>query len=569
MKALFVKKFGYEVSVVGKNLKTVILSLEAGAKKVEPVKVIRVGVDTVGNSRTSAFVGAENIATIELFACAPWRGYEPELGDYRERYQKAVVAYIARVLLFGLIDEDGEKWVVDHESASGRKDGHAVLVNAKYEDATIHSMGYTREDFGNDTAESALKSISNAWSSQTRISDTFIPVYMRDLLIVESPKPFQFHVRRVSKYDRYGKASEAKWDVCETRPADANGIIFISYVMKHLKGQSKKELLRLFQVRGKSVKGTMAVVDEKMLDSFPYIHTLSHGDVPVEGIADRYAGIITTDMLKSSAWKYQENFLTNLEDDELWICGADEELSSTVRLSRQLFVSCPGVSEAEVRDVASHTVNHVKNMEVPEIEMMKEVLGCGNTWFSRKVEEAQYQSSRNQARFAKLSVSGSFAFIIWELRPLLAYYGCEKGQWNEEKARENAMNAKTLHGSECYFGCGHDFVMAARYPSLKRNFLHMKVIHSGDAEEYCQNVCVLGWDCLANDVLKADTDGDHLQFFYASESEERHVLKTYDFDAMYIPDEDDDVTFEQFEEIQRVERTVSQRTMERLRQENA
>ena len=555
-----------------------ILNKMAAIKAAVPV--VFDGSDAIGTSKASLAIGADNIATMSVVApIMPFsvERLEPEL---KKMYREAVKAMIYRLRFNGVVTENGELYKISHLSASGRKTGHAIMVVSDMEAQPMYLMSYREHQFYGLSIEDWWKTKSNIWSSQIRYDDEMkdlVPLRMRDFIVCEAPK-HEFHVRRVRQFDADGKEQPPKWEVVDTRTGDANGIVFRGALRRIWVNEMHRDIRELKthrceQTRGKSVKETNIDVDEEIW--FPemgitHINSITHGVVPVDEIPERHiVGIFFRDCMKSKVWERDWETFIDLDDDVLWTCASSsddlDELTETVKLSRQMFAPIYGMNRAEVEDLCADTIQHVKAAEkIEEVEFLSTIFdGFENTVIGKKMMEDAYRSARHEAEFARLTVAGCFAFCIWELRPLFAFLSCDA---NGVK-NMNYRDWMTLHGLEVYFGAKkkHGWTMFGRYPSLKRNFIYAKIRADKDADMYCPNICVMGWDIPANHIIKADTDGDTPEFFFpANEAEKNYVMQNYDWDAMYIPDEFDDVTIEEFIATQKVEHTVSIKRMREI-----
>lgn len=467
--------------------------------------------ELIAGSYATALLGADNVASVDLSGLldlAQFLGIRGEDADEIRNLGRKVLEHVLETgLTFGT-----SRWVCECTTPSGLKQGHALFVPEEKHGKLLENLGFSEEFFAGRTLAERNKLLANTFSGQQPWTELGLPAWgMRNVLVIPA---YEYHfvannIRHLTVEGEFESFEEV--GTLTTRTTDANGLV----IREHLPEGCRTHWVD--QSRGEGLKGTLTDAPvmrwcselgiEYLRDWWGNVHAVA--DLDKEG----YHVIVPEDMLKTKLWQSDwDRFCTGYSC--FWSCGhswAEDEPKTMVQTSRQHLTTLFGSTEQEVADIASRTIRHLKDV-VENGSAMSQLLnklvpGMGKSALAHAFDDAAFRHTRNDACYARLDVRGTWGYCIWDLRPVLASAACTAD--GTLLGDEFVERARTLRGQVVAFtrfAKEHKCVLG-RYPSLTRAFLPVYIAAGNDL---CPNAIVMSWDVAANDVLKADTDGDHL-----------------------------------------------------------
>lgn len=578
--------------------------LMAAAKVEAPFDVVVKEDDfdnTLSYSRGVRVIGRENLGVVNFSLTANYKNSKVEVRNFisglsqrKERFEMYDAAFsqlMKRMYKFGFKDQTGRQWDFALQSAKQALDCRAILIaDGRYAEP-MYDMQFSEIQFDNQPLKKWFKIKMNYFSGQLRFADEAYgasPIRMSECRCFTGVE-HEFHIRRKISYDENGKRSFDGWSVISTKPADAVGFVLREMLvvktiaeelniewldavelietwdamqMKSFMDSHKNIFFLGAQTRGAAIKSFMVDVNGiKMMreiaakegDVNPIVH-LNGEEFPLDirEFAKRHiCCIMSADAMKygNGDVSYFNAWNRRVDDGFLEACAfvkSASDLKQRVTISRQLLTAMMGITKSDVVKMFAETRALIRNSELDNDDCV--ALGINNTAFAMTMVEEQRNSELKKALFGKLITEGTFAFVISEARPhfavILGY---------------NPVDHMSLRGNSCYFRGRnkHRIVMANRYPNSKFNAMALRIVTGKDEEEYCEGVCVLSWSTLFNVDLKGDYDGDTPLFTFCSKEEEEFIVKNYDFDAVFCPDNGEDVDIEEFVKVMLDERTIN------------
>lgn len=585
--------------------------LMAASEKKQPVELKLVEGDftsTLSYSRGVRVIGKENLGTLEFskyvdFECSNVvnRNFFTHFGtdhSYNEVVYSAFAKFMGRFYREGCVDQNGRMWNFAVQSAKQSQEGRAILIADGEYAKPMYDMGFTEAQFCGLPLKKWFKVKMNFFSGQLMFADEVYdacPIEMNECRAFQSCT-HKFHTRRVIKYDEKGNKEFKGWDVVTTKPTDSVMIVSIEMLSVKMMAEAEKcawteaadkiaamsyeQMLEYIngrgllaaQIRGAAIKcmgaGTLAF---KMIKEIaraekcenPVLH-FNGEDVPatIHDLAERH--IVA--WMSEEALKWGNGHASYFRDffsenggflEACAFCKGKNDLKESVTLSRQIVTTLLGTPKEEIVRMFARTRESILATEKPnEIAVS---LGIEDTAFVNAMIEEDRNNAIRRAMFSKLEMDGTFSFAITELRPHVAHV-----------LGFDPRKHMTIRGSRCYFGARADrrIVVLHRYPNLKFNMLALLIVNDRDADCYCSGIIVLGWDTLFNVSLKGDYDGDTPLCLFLTKEEVEFMLENFDFDAIFLPDEGEDVTIEEFIEVMLEELTVSPASFSRVCEEN-
>lgn len=553
--------------------------------------------NTLSMSKAIQTLTAEDISTIDftqiLSACSALN-----MGEFTQipdsilpSFTEAFGLYMGRICEYGFQDKDtGKRWAFLVQSAKQAQVGKALCCEFTKRDLMLTEMGFDPREFDHKDIKKYFKVLMNTFSGQTPFVDNgAAAIRMQDVRAYAAFK-HTFHISRAVHYAKDGKRSEIKYAVTETRPTDAVLVIIkemlpFVYMRDMVEcHMSLDEQIRLveegdfysvypdaeevikrwvdavIQSRGAAMKGltiTFPVIKVGLEmaaeegDDNPSLHLINE-DIPLTISALARAGVYclaSEDVFKWDDYKKPGYFAQYAGGNSyLQACGVahdESNLHKEVTLSRQLVTSYHGMSQKDIEDLYSMTSDLIVD-SLNDDELITK-MGLENTAFGMSIVEDRYQAVRRNAGFCKVLEKGTFVFACPEIRPIIAHI-----------MGYDYRDHQSLRGAKCYMnGTDHTVVLDQRYPTLKMNTLFLRVIKGRDSQYYSAGVQILSLDTLYNASLKGDYDGDTpLATFPRSKKEDEFLAMHYDFDRIFMPDEDE-ISIDEFIRIMMVERTIS------------
>lgn len=540
----------------------------------------------LSDSKALRAIGPENVAIFDFNTLLPkkWGSIAnvPRRTNVDYIVRKAFSIVGVRIYMNGIKLPDKTHYMMSHQSAKHAQVGKGIFLANGYYAEPMYLMGYKEHEWRGKKIKDWFKTKMNIWSGQLKYDEDcgLVGIKMENIRCIDVPE-FTYHLARISKFSETGEKTNIGYGKENSRPGDAIMFVIREVIEKLYPGCKIK---RVSQSRGRSMK--MIVVDVPAIKYF-HDHGIEtwqdadgkrHGTSLEDFINEGIWAICTKDCLKTNVLtmnnSFEEFFLRDVDnpvvDTVLWQCagkgGDPDETADSVTLSRQLVTAYGGLTMEEVRALADWSVREIKEYKNDGVNAMEHVLpGFKKTKFARSILQEEYENLLNKAMFSKIRTPGAFIFSCFEPLPLVMSCAIDPST-GELCKPEDYMN---LHGAECYCRKFEDkkYCCMQRYPSLKRAGTMLKIKKDEYSDDLCPNVIFLAWTCPFNMVQKGDCDGDTpiITVPFDWEIEE---IALFDFDAIYIPDDDDDITWEEFVEIQKREKTVSHERMLKLAELN-
>lgn len=536
----------------------------------------------LSDSKALRAIGPENVAIFDFNGLLPkkWGSLSnvPKNKVVNSIVRKAFSIVGVRVYCFGVVTPDKTHYLMSHQSAKHSQVGKGIFLANGYYAEPMYLMGYKEHEWRGRKIKDWFKTKMNIWSGQLKYDDDcgLVGIKMENIRCI-NVEEFEYHISRIARFDSEGKKQNVGYGTEMSRPGDAIMLVIREVIETLFPGCLTH---RVSQSRGRSMKKIVVDIPAcAYFEKYGITHWKDadgkvHGTKVQDFIDEGIWALCTKDCLKtdvvSMSGSFEAFFLRDVDnpnvDTVLWQCagkGDDvDETATSVTLSRQLVTAYGGLTMEEVRALADWSVREISEYKNDSINAMEHVItGFKKTKFARSIMQEEYENMLNKAMFSKIRTPGAFIFSCFEPLPLLMSCAIDPATGD----LCNPADYMQLHGAECYCRRFEDkrFCCMQRYPSLKRAGTMMRIKKDVFSDDLCPNVIFLSWTCPFNMVQKGDCDGD-TPIVTAPFDDEIEELSTYDFDELYIPDDDDDITWEEFKAIQAREHTVSHRRMLKL-----
>lgn len=436
-----------------------------------------------------------------------------------KEFNTALKPIFAQICANGFTVEDRKCTVLTYTASSVKKD-RVILVPYNRRHDLERAIGYTDEDFIGASYSDKAKIEALTFAGQAPITSFGMPKWgMKNVLVLKT----YIYEQRIKNYRKMKTSGEVEEFFDEAtykqNVGDAQGVFIESHLPEEL-----RKLKPTIQARGKGLKGMITTGDvEKWMQEAGCEYIVDYWDRHWSAEDLRNNGIhilVTEDMMKGNLWSaspevWDKWCFTGEYFGELWACAYvdnSSKLENTIRCSRQHFTTLFGVDEMHVQGAAQATINHCLNIKENGSELTQKIEtlipGFKDTTLAKVLDDAEYRPLHDQAYFGRLETEGCFAFVVWDMRPLIA------ASFSHTKDGERLTDAevekmRTLKGAVAAFGskAAHKECVFGRYPSISQAFIHSYLCKSN---ELCKNVIEASWDLALGAILKADTDGDHL-----------------------------------------------------------
>lgn len=433
----------------------------------------------------------------------------------------ALKPVFAQICANGFDIEERKVKVLTYTASSIKKD-RVICVPKEHMWKLNHALGIANTDFVGESFADMAKIQALAFAGQAPITSFGMPKWgMRNVLVLKSFF-FKQKINNARQMETSGKILGFEEEAEYTQNVgDAQGVFIETHLPEELR--RKKPTI---QARGKGLKGmlTSGDVERWMKEAdCPFLVDYWDRKWTIEDLEDNEIHVLVTeDMMKGDLWKespmawYQWCAAGNYYN-ELYACAYvdnDTRLENTIRCSRQHFTTLFGVDKEHVQGAAQMTINHCLDIKENGSELTRRieklVPGFRETVLGKVLDDAEYRPLQTEAHFGRLETDGCFAFVVWDMRPLIAASFAHAN--GERLSYEEVNNMRTLKGAVAAFGAkaAHKECVFGRYPSIAQAFVHSYLCKS---QEICRNVIEASWDLPLGAVLKADTDGDHLSTY--------------------------------------------------------
>lgn len=329
-------------------------------------------------------------------------------------------------------------------------------------------------------------------------------------------------------------ASEGKWIEAYEEAYKSGDLKKVNAKVHEDAVNGKTDLYWVEQCRGKGLKATLS--DAPVVTwCFDLGITALDGKFAVATLKELHdankAVLVTEDCLKASAlWNTAEKWEKWCEKgyekilccDNGHVSAVRRESKNRVNTSRQHLCPVVYASTEAVEGFTAET--HDRLLEIANVgdETTKKLCKLfgedeRNSDVCKAFATSELVPAMNEAESGKVSVPGTWAMCVWDLKPIIAVAAHLD---NEDDRQALVAKARTMKGDTVALNNKAEEKVAAlgRYPSLNKNLMLVRITRNSDI---CDNALVMSWDLAANDVMKADTDGDHLVAYFAESEEER------------------------------------------------